>query len=404
MSTIVFLDSNIGGLSSVAIQLAKLAGFKTVFLAKHPEEYQKSDQNPANFANITITVDTYDIQAVLDAITDMPLSGVVAFDDYRLVVAAAASYSMSLPSPTVPGLLNCRYKDRMRKCTTNSNSSREFSILEEIVHSSPIGYPCVLKPVDDSGSVGVVACRNDHDFLTHLTTLLSRNENTRAYKMRPRVLVERFIVGPEYSAELIWNKEHAEWQLIGFTEKTVDCAPYFVESGHDFPAVISANDYADWEAEIIRWLNAVGLTNTVAHVEFRVENNAPVLIEINPRPPGDRIDELVLITKGIDLIGTYLSYWVKGGFSQARSFPSAPFASIRYLLSTNDRSENRPSISDNFSPGTLIKSDGPLFSQSQHPVQDSYSRTGYAMATGTTADIAKRSAALFCDQLLDIYD
>jgi biotin carboxylase len=78
--------------------------------------------------------------------------------------------------------------------------------------------------------------------------------------------------------------------------------PDFVEIGHDYPADIAPPDLETIEENVRAALNALGLTWGPSHVELRLAESGPTIIEVNPRLAGGFIPELVRLASGIDLI------------------------------------------------------------------------------------------------------
>jgi argininosuccinate lyase len=86
-----------------------------------------------------------------------------------------------------------------------------------------------------SGSVGVRLCRSRHDAHAHAEDLLRRTVNERGEPEPPDVVIEEYVRGPEFSVEVLCGR------AIGITAKHLSAEPYFVETGHDFPAPLPAH-------------------------------------------------------------------------------------------------------------------------------------------------------------------
>jgi biotin carboxylase len=78
--------------------------------------------------------------------------------------------------------------------------------------------------------------------------------------------------------------------------------PSFVEIGHDFPSDIPSETMLQITETAQRALAAVGLQWGPTHVELRLTERGPAVIEINPRLAGGFIPEVVQEAIGIDLI------------------------------------------------------------------------------------------------------
>src|SRR6185503_13955015 len=163
---------------------------------------------------------------------------------------------------------------------------------------SPVGYPCVLKPSDGTGSVGVHLCNDRAALQDAMSSVRARCRTIRDYDLSRRWLIEEYVEGPEYSAEMICQDR--QWHLIGVTKKSLSPPPHFIEIGHVFPA-----PFEPARVEVIRdtcrtWLEAIGLDFGAAHIEFRMTDDGPVLMEINPRLAGGMIPELVRLATGFE--------------------------------------------------------------------------------------------------------
>jgi biotin carboxylase len=88
--------------------------------------------------------------------------------------------------------------------------------------------------------------------------------------------------------------------VLGITRKHVSREPFFVELGHDFPAGLSF-EVAERMIEVAQeGLRALGLGWGPAHVELRLTQSGPTIIEINPRLAGGFIPEIVRLAFGVD--------------------------------------------------------------------------------------------------------
>ena len=97
-----------------------------------------------------------------------------------------------------------------------------------------IGYPVVVKPASGTGSIAVRLCQTPDQVRAAVAHAFA--EPDPALPPQDTVLVEEFLTGAEYSAELIDD------QVVGITRKLLGPEPYFVEIGHDFPAPLAEAD------------------------------------------------------------------------------------------------------------------------------------------------------------------
>ncbi|MGZ6503198.1 MAG: ATP-grasp domain-containing protein, partial [Tumebacillaceae bacterium] len=299
---IVFVESNTSGHGIRAIGVAQQElGLAVRFLAANPNLFRNGQTDPLQSVDQLIITDTYDVEAMMQVIDPEQTVGVVAWDDYHLPPACEIAGKLGLYRPNMDGVIGSRFKDLTRiRLQEQGEQSPQFVVVTEEATDSPIGYPCVFKPVDDSGSVGVRICQNQADFQAAMDFVRARTRNVRGYELARRWLVEEYVEGPEYSAELLHI--NGEWRLLGVTQKLLTPPPYTVEVGHLFPAPLPADAYERIQEKVLFWLKGIGLDSGAAHVEFRLTEKGPVLMEINPRVGGDMITELIRIVYGFDIV------------------------------------------------------------------------------------------------------
>jgi biotin carboxylase len=138
------------------------------------------------------------------------------------------------------------------------------------------------------------------------------------------VLVEAMVVGPEFSVEVFSGR------VVGITRKHLGEPPFFVESGHDYPAPVSGELAATLADTVRRATSLLGLGWGPLHWELRVRDGVAFPIEVNPRLAGGFIPELVRHAQGIDLIRETLRLVV--GETPEPEAARHRHASIRFLF------------------------------------------------------------------------
>ena len=381
MDIVAFIECNASGTGVEAMKMLKSKGYHVKLLTKEKDFYNTLSANPLLVADSVSYLNTDCVASIINNLNDQNLSGVLAFDDYRIVTAAMVANYFALPSPSLSGLINCRFKNisRMKLGATSGNLQYAVYDLDESPDLNVIRYPNVVKPIDDSGSVGVKICYNQEDVLNAIAFLKNFRVNARGYHLASKYLIEEYITGDEYSAEAYWSKTSKSWVILGITRKLITSGCYAVEIGHDFPWQVS--NYASVIEHVHNWLEATNLTDTVAHIEFKIDvkDNTPKLMEINPRPGGDMIHHLCYLATGINLIEYYISLFVVGVTFDISEFSTSNAASIRFImppmkncnvLSINKYQDFNPEIKAyNFTP-TPKKID---------EISSSYSRLGYVI-------------------------
>ncbi|WP_327176506.1 ATP-grasp domain-containing protein [Streptomyces sp. NBC_01335] len=152
-----------------------------------------------------------------------------------------------------------------------------------------VGFPCVAKPVDGTGSSGV----------QYLADVAEAEAYTAALDWQRPLLVEEFLEGTEYSVEAM--SSDTGHRILAVTEKRTTGAPHFVETGHTLP--VRLTDTAERAiAELVGGtLDAAGHRFGTSHTEVMVTAAGPRLIESHGRPGGDRISDMLHLALGEDV-------------------------------------------------------------------------------------------------------
>lgn len=225
---------------------------------------------------------------IMTLATDMPMRGVAKASDklglhcisYETAVRATDKYEMikmfkshNVPSPWF-------YCVRSRE---------ELAGLRE-----KVVYPCIMKPTDNAGSHGVVKINSYNE-------LIESYEYSYRFSRHGTIIVEEFLDGAEISVEVMII--NGEVNIIQITDKLTTEAPYFVELGHSQPTHFDIATQKLINEVAQRACMAIGINNGPAHVEMKMTNRGPVMIELGARMGGDNITtHLVPLSTGIDMV------------------------------------------------------------------------------------------------------
>ncbi|WP_327669499.1 MULTISPECIES: ATP-grasp domain-containing protein [unclassified Streptomyces] len=227
------------------------------------------------------------------------LAGVVTWDEWHLVPTARLACALRLLSTSVEVMRACRNKATARTLfarhgVPSAASMKARTLLEAGLATMTLGYPAVLKPAAFAGSIGVI--RVDHPEELPAAFAFASAGASRS-REDIGVLVEEYLDGPEVSVECITHR--GATTAVAVTRKHLGPAPYFDETGH----TVDASDplLAQVAPAAAAAVKALGVTDGVQHVELRLVDGRPRLIEVNARIGGDMIGHLVRLATGIDL-------------------------------------------------------------------------------------------------------
>ncbi|WP_405893357.1 ATP-grasp domain-containing protein [Streptomyces sp. NBC_01527] len=227
------------------------------------------------------------------------LAGVVTWDEWNLVPTARLARALGLPSSSVEVMRACRNKSVARTLfarhgVPSAASMKAWTLLEAGLAAMTLGYPAVIKPAAFAGSIGVIRVDRPEELPA---AFAFASEGASRSREDTGVLVEEYLDGPEVSVECVTHR--GETTAVAVTRKHLGAEPFFDETGH----TVDATDplLAQVAPAAAAAVKALGIADGVQHVELRLVDGRPRLIEVNARIGGDMIGHLVRLATGIDL-------------------------------------------------------------------------------------------------------
>lgn len=312
------VESWVGSMSRLLPRAIREGGHEFTFLTRDLHHYLRpapdAAAHPLLGARNVITADTNDTDALLPRIARLHevlrFDGVLTSCDYYLPTAARIAARLGLPGPAPEAVQSACRKDTTRRVLRDAGvPGPRFAVHEEWADlaraARSIGYPLVVKPVDLCAGMHVRRVDDEIQLAAAVRALADFPVNARGQRRDPAVLLEELLDGPEVSVETV---SHAgAVHVVGVTDKSIGGAPAFIETGHMFPAALPPADIAGAERTALAALEALGLTDgVVAHTEIKLTTAGPRVVEVNPRPAGNRITELVRRVTGIDLAAAFV--------------------------------------------------------------------------------------------------
>lgn len=266
-----------------ALGVVRELGYKNVVLTRVPELYEP---NIAPSVDEWVVCDTQDADAVAQAVADRPVRALLTFSDYFVGTAALAARKLGLPGTDPTSYAVRRDKSVVRAAIDRAllpNPRWAALSLAHPVTTSPIGYPCIVKPIDGGASWDVMRVHNDDDLQKIVGMHLARKEYGRRVLPKHVMLFEEEIQGPLFSVEgfsvdgqaIIW----------GYSDRLLSNPPFFVEAGTTFSSAVPHQDMPQFTNDI---LAALRYNFGPFHLEFILSEEGPRLVEFNPRLIGGR--------------------------------------------------------------------------------------------------------------------
>lgn len=254
-----------------------------------------------------------------------------------------------------------------------------------------ISYPCISKPIDNSGSRGVMLIHTSEELEE---AVRYSSENGR----RGGVIIEEYLTGQEVSVEVMTIS--GKVYVLQVTDKLTTGAPHFVEMGHTQPSRLAQKDVEAIKDLAVRAVNAVGIENGPAHVEIMNTAKGPRMIELGARMGGDCITtHLVPLSTGINMIDATIFSALGNKPQIEKSFDKG--AAIRYFDVPSGVIEHIKGAEDakkveGVIEVTFTKGAGDATGQ----IGSSGDRVGYVIAQSSTANDAVR----ICEEAMRMVD
>lgn len=234
------------------------------------------------------------VRNIVEFAAEFPLGAIVAVDDSGSHIAALASQALGLPHNSPEAAEAARDKHRMRQLLAAGNVQAPRSALYYFDNSNndnipaiaaEAPYPCVLKPLNLSGSRGVIRADSTAEFLAAAERLQKLLFFYDASPTPKPFLVEQFVPGFEVALEGILDDGRLKVLALFDKPDPLD-GPFFEETIYVTPSRLpQATQEAIFDCAS-QAAAALGLREGPVHAELRANENDPFLIEVAGRSIG----------------------------------------------------------------------------------------------------------------------
>ncbi len=297
--TILFCGN---GMSGEAIKEIKLMGYKVILITDFMNDRGIED------ADTVIQAETKNVKVALDASIELYKAG-HRFDgvlslcwDCPISVAKIAQYFNLLgitpevaESATIKSLRSAifeKYQVPAPRFKLAKNFAEAYQAAQEI------GFPVVLKPLDQSSSKGVILV----DTIDHFE---SAYRYSTSFSIDPHIIVNEYLVGSEHSTEgLMIDGKLYPTALSDREFKYAECKPFFVEIGDIMPSSLSPEIVQSMWDTTEKAALALGITKGVVKGDMIYCKDGQVrVLELTPRLGGPRFGtEMVPLSNGTAIL------------------------------------------------------------------------------------------------------
>ncbi|MEV3856454.1 ATP-grasp domain-containing protein [Streptomyces sp. NPDC050095] len=281
-----------------------------VVLVQYPDAY---DREHGPCVDQALLLDYGDLDQLLPLVRVLheahPFLAAVSLYELGLLSAARVNEALGLRGESVGTVELLMDKWRMRQhldakgiSPVASAVGRSAADVREFVAAH--GLPVIVKPVRESGSLGVFRIQDPADVEAVAARYRSLHDQDWSLgdvafaDSFDAFLMEEFLDGPEISVEtLTFDGRHV---VVAVTDKETGGSG-FVELGHAQPSAHSPETLAGARQLVVDFLDAVGLRSGPGHTEVKLTSRGPRIIESHNRIGGDRINDLTEIAYGVDM-------------------------------------------------------------------------------------------------------
>ena len=252
----------------------------------------------AALADTFVAVDTNDVAVLIEIARSAGVHLVLA-DQSDRVVMVAAQINVALDLPGLRPEVAVRFTDKreMRAALLGKVPMPAFEEISDAREATAFaereGYPIVLKPKRAQSSIGVFKV-DDASSLEECFPL------TRKASQDGRILVERFVAGPEVTVEAF--SLEGRCHVLATSEKEHypfnDCLARRLS----YPPRLEDETIATISEIAAMAVESLALQDGISHAEYRVAEGVPYLVEVAARGGGSRIaSRVVPHVSGIDI-------------------------------------------------------------------------------------------------------
>jgi biotin carboxylase len=329
MKTLLILGA--GKEQVAAIAAAKAKGIRTLVLDMNP----KADG--AGVADEFHAVSTRDKDAILKFVAGYhgKIDGVmtIASDIPHMVSAAAEAVGARHIPQAVADLCvhKLHMKEKLQEERVQVPAFARITQLKDLeAFVAKVGFPVVIKPVDNSGARGVQRLTAGMDIGVAFAY-------TKDFAYGGEVIAEKFIPGLQISTEGLFHDGH--FYCTGFADRNYtrldDGVPFMVEDGGDIPTVLNPAQKRLVEAEFEKAARALGIDWGPAKGDMIFgADGKPYVIEIAARLSGGNFCyDKVPWSTGVDIVDILVDVAVGNTVDAARFVPTRSLAtSQRYFF------------------------------------------------------------------------
>ena len=292
MSRLLILASKLGYQTRSFAEAAKALGVDVVFASDRCHQLD----DPWADGAIAVRFDEPEEAArrIVKQSLVQPVDGLIALGDRPTATAAYTARALGFAYNSPESVENCRSKLLQREVLRDAGlpvpgffSFRLDKRVEKILPR--VQFPCVVKPLRLAASQGVIRANSPEEFQAAVVRIKHLLESPEVKVTQEpdldRLLVEHYIPGAEVAVEGLLTRGKLRI-LAAFDKPDPLEGPYFEETLYVTPSRLPDEIYDRLLDCAERTVQALGLTHGPVHLEFRINEDGPWVLEAAARPIG----------------------------------------------------------------------------------------------------------------------
>ena len=260
------------------------------------EEYKKMvyDEYKRIKYDFDIIYEQGSYEETLEMVRELDPLLIVAGNEKGVVLTTRLSHDLGLLGNPIENLDAMTLKDemqnRLKECGLRYIRGKVVDTLDEAIdyYDSENLKEVVIKPTYSAGSASVRICSDKEEMIKSLMELLSHSanyygDNENQFLIQERINGEEYIVNTvscqgKHNVTLIWK----------YTKVKTNDGAIVYDSAE------TVNELSIGEAEMVEYAyqvaDAIGIQYGPVHGEYMIDDDGPVLIEVNCRPCGANME------------------------------------------------------------------------------------------------------------------
>ncbi len=279
--------------------------------------------------DVVVEYDSADVASMVRALRpfDGKIAGVIAGDDAFVPLAEQVGYALGFDYAR-PADAECHHvktamKRRLVECGV---STPAFGVARDYVSALQLwekfGRDSMVKMVDLSASFNIFRARTENELRDAYDTIVHNRRFVKVpFALATEVIIEEFVAGREITAE--GYIQHDRIEILNYSHKITE--NNFIVVGHYIPAQVGPAEEVAMTGAVRQCVAALGLRNSVFHIEMHLRDGKPYIIECAARPPGQHTVDLITQCYGHDLMDISLNLAVGRRVEAQRRLPRGHF-------------------------------------------------------------------------------